>query len=135
MTGVYNLRSNGKAKVPMRLYRKLELFYEIGRRHCCHCGKKMQFREATLEHLVPDSLRRFNHYDIRNLALACLRCNQARGKVIERILRLQTIWHQRTTTNVKQSTLNRMFKEERTHIRLLGDLFIVPDWLPSAKGL
>ncbi|MGB3329173.1 MAG: HNH endonuclease [Thermomicrobiales bacterium] len=45
--------------------------------HCWYCGKQLQYRKRTLDHIVPRQHGGTNSLD--NLVIACHRCNQAKG--------------------------------------------------------
>jgi len=44
---------------------------------CCYCKKRLDFRGATLDHVVPRCLGGSNRP--HNLCVACLACNQKKG--------------------------------------------------------
>jgi 5-methylcytosine-specific restriction endonuclease McrA len=46
--------------------------------HCLYCGRYLQPKRATLDHLLPVS--RGGGHDVNNLALACSLCNLAKGE-------------------------------------------------------
>lgn len=44
---------------------------------CSYCGKKLTFAQATLDHVVPQSLG--GGSGLTNLVLACEKCNKRKG--------------------------------------------------------
>lgn len=44
---------------------------------CCFCGWEMSYRNATLEHVIPQS--KGGQTELANLNLSCLACNLDRG--------------------------------------------------------
>ena len=49
--------------------------------HCAYCGKKIEYKEMQVDHLIPVQRERFNKYSeeeiesIENYFCACRRCN------------------------------------------------------------
>jgi 5-methylcytosine-specific restriction endonuclease McrA len=65
---------------------KLNLWQD--QRVCSYCGKKLTFREATVDHIIPQDSGGQTCYS--NLTLACQRCNCLKGNLpldeFERVL-------------------------------------------------
>lgn len=45
---------------------------------CAYCGESLEFRNATLDHLIPKS--QGGSRGPENVVLACLECNREKGK-------------------------------------------------------
>lgn len=56
---------------------KVELFDGANHKPCCYCAEDMTLDQATLEHKVAKTNGGNWHHS--NLALACVRCNGAKG--------------------------------------------------------
>lgn len=52
---------------------KQTLLDEIG--HCQHCGKELDWRGASIHHIVPRSIDPTREYDRSNLQLLCKECH------------------------------------------------------------
>ena len=64
--------------VSERIRFKYHLFWKYGA-ECAYCGRAYDWREAlTLDHLQPVSHGGLMR-DVRNMVLACLSCNRAKG--------------------------------------------------------
>ena len=60
---------------------------------CSHCGKKVPFKQQTIDHVIPQTLGGTN--DQRNLMPLCLTCNRNRasGEIIpERYYKYASPW-------------------------------------------
>lgn len=60
--------------------KKHRLYFDLGFNNCYWCEAPMNYREATIEHVIPQSLG--GRHAIENLALACYPCNSDRGSYI-----------------------------------------------------
>jgi 5-methylcytosine-specific restriction endonuclease McrA len=60
-----------------RQRRKQSLLKSQGKA-CFYCGKSIDYKSATLDHIVPYALGKDN--SLGNLVLACKSCNQSKSK-------------------------------------------------------
>jgi 5-methylcytosine-specific restriction endonuclease McrA len=58
---------------------KWKLFAGSAVKPCRYCRRALTFGEATLDHLKPQS--KGGGWELSNLALACVACNNARGVI------------------------------------------------------
>jgi 5-methylcytosine-specific restriction endonuclease McrA len=65
---------------PKNKRNKIERRIELDGSLCCWCGKHLERKEVTVEHLIPKSHGGYNAF--YNLYLACKPCNQARGNLL-----------------------------------------------------
>jgi 5-methylcytosine-specific restriction endonuclease McrA len=61
--------------VPALTFFKINLF--MNQHHCSYCGRKLRFKQATVDHIIPLSRGGKTCYD--NLCIACQRCNNLKG--------------------------------------------------------
>ena len=57
---------------------KHRLFRGASRCPCMWCGRKLNYAQATIEHVTPKAFGGLNSMD--NLGIACYICNQKRGQ-------------------------------------------------------
>ena len=64
-------------KIQRKLFLKRCLFDQKRKCPCHYCGKVLVFDEATLDHIIPQSL--LGEWELKNLVIACVTCNNRRG--------------------------------------------------------
>ncbi len=69
-------RTRSENREPIDWYTKNEIYKRCGR-ICAHCGKKLDFKEATIEHVIPLSKGGTNKKE--NFVILCETCNKAKS--------------------------------------------------------
>ena len=64
-------------KSPKRIRKLRRIAEREGRFRCCWCNGHLTIESATIEHIIP--LSRGGTNELRNLDMACIPCNTARG--------------------------------------------------------
>lgn len=80
---------------------------KLGKGHCCYCG---EFRQLTLEHLVPTS-RGGSKTAIANLGESCAPCNHAKGPLTDDEFR--SVMHNIQSLKEKRREVHRMLPNHR----------------------
>jgi 5-methylcytosine-specific restriction endonuclease McrA len=79
---------------------------------CVWCGRELWHADLTLEHLLPRSRR--GHTTAENLAVACRRCNRARGtQAVSAYVRTLLDAGQRPRLETLRAALERLAASER----------------------
>lgn len=91
--------------------KRLRLFQQNP--HCWHCGSKLKFEEATIEHITP----RFFKVSNPRIALACRECQAEHGAHTSIIAQL-------FKTRDNKHYLGSKIEAEQRWIRKLGDNFV-----------